>query len=67
MALDPKSVFDLHPDINEIYVVDDMPFLRKVDALAYEKSTGQTLQTYTREAKAEKLKAEKAPVTESKA
>lgn len=45
MALDPKSVFDLHPDVTEIYVVDDMPFLRKVDALAYEATTGVKMQT----------------------
>lgn len=35
MAFDPKTVFDLHPDAEEIYVVKDMPFLKKRDADGY--------------------------------
>jgi hypothetical protein len=39
-----KNVFEAHPDIDTIYVVDGMPFLKKEEAESHERTTGQKMQ-----------------------
>lgn len=56
MDFDTKSVFDLHPSVSEIYVVGDMPFIKKDHAEAYALSTGLALIVHEREATKEVTK-----------
>lgn len=46
--LDVKSVFDLHPGVDVLYVVNNVPFVRKDDAQAYSASAGHKLNVVER-------------------
>lgn len=55
-----NEVFAHHPNAKEIYVVGAQPFLEEKHARNYAASSGQKVETVTRDTKA---KADKAPAT----
>ena len=44
-----QTVFDNYPSVNEIFVVDGMPFLKAEHAQAHSITTGQAVQSVQRE------------------
>jgi hypothetical protein len=43
-----KNVFDAYPEVDEIFVVDDMPFLEKGHAEGHSNTTKKPVKTFRR-------------------